>query len=383
MTTRVTILGSTGSIGRNALEVITSLGNGYQATGLSAHRQCGALIEQARRFRPTTVAVSDRHRGLQVRHRLNGSTELLLGPDGLVELIRRPDSDYVINAIVGAAGLPATLEAARLGKSIGIANKETLVVAGELITNVSKETGATIYPIDSEHSAISQCVRAGDMKEVVKIYLTASGGPFRTWSSRQIENATLEDALRHPTWRMGPKITIDSATMMNKALEIIEAKWLFGLDADQIEVLVHPESIIHSMVEFCDGSFIAQMGAPDMRIPIQYALTHPRRAPASGQRLNVKLLRRMNFEPPDHERFPALELGYVVARKGGTSGAVLNAANEAAVDAFQSGTIPFPKIVELSRDILRRHDLVTSPTLEQLMAADEWARNEVKECLRY
>jgi 1-deoxy-D-xylulose-5-phosphate reductoisomerase len=380
MPTHITVLGSTGSIGRNALEVIDALGPDYRAAALSAHRRCDDLLRQIQQHHPHAVAVSDAQRGEALRPSLNG-TELLLGPEGLVDLVRRPDCDFVIAAIVGAAGLPATLEAVKLGKSVGIANKETLVVAGGLIMATAKASGAALIPIDSEHSAIFQCIRAGDQKEISKIYLTTSGGPFRTWSPDQIAAATLDDAMNHPTWDMGPKITIDSATMMNKALEIIEAKWLFGVDPDQIEVIVHPESIIHSMVEFCDGSLIAQLGSPDMRTPIQYALTHPRRAPASGNRLDVRSLRRMNFEPPDLDRFPALRLGHEVARKGGSSGAVLNAANEAAVEAFRQYKISFTEIVKITENVLKRHEWIAEPTLDELTAADQWARQEVKACL--
>ncbi len=256
------------------------------------------------------------------------------------------------------------------------------MVAGSVLVPLARQTGATLLPIDSEHSAIFQAMNAGRRNEVRKVYLTASGGPFRTWSAEQIAGASLADALRHPTWNMGPKITIDSATMMNKALEIIEARWLFDLDVDSIEVLIHPESIIHSMVEFCDGSVIAQLGTPDMRTPIQYALTYPERREACGSRLDFSTLRRLNFEPPDLERFPALRLGYDVARAGGTAGAVFNAANEAAVEAFREGVIPFGRIIELVERVLYRHHRVDEPDLETLLAADAWARQEVAECLK-
>jgi 1-deoxy-D-xylulose-5-phosphate reductoisomerase len=282
-----------------------------------------------------------------------------------------------VAAIVGAAGLPSTIAAVEAGKQVGLANKEALVVAGSLLVPLAERTGAALLPIDSEHSAVFQSMAAGRRSEVRRIYLTASGGPFRAWSTEDMARATLEDALRHPTWSMGPKITIDSATMMNKALEIIEARWLFGLSADSIEVLIHPESILHSMVEFKDGSVIAQLGTPDMRTPIQYALTYPERLEGAGKRLDFSTLRRLNFEPPDLERFPALRLGYEVARAGGTAGAVLNAANEAAVDAFRRGRIGFLDIVDITARVLGLHQLVRDPDLATLLAADAWARAQV------
>ena len=341
MPTRVTLLGSTGSIGRNTLDVIEHLGKAYCVAGLSANRRYEQLLEQADRAHPAAIALASTDAALAAKARLNGRAEhapaLLSGPQGLVELVRETDCDFVVAAIVGAAGVPATLEAVSLGKRVGIANKETLVMAGPLIMEVARTSGATLLPIDSEHSAIFQGLQAGTKKEIHKIYLTASGGPFRTWSTAEMANATVVDALRHPTWQMGPKITIDSATMMNKALEVIEAHWLFGVDADQIEIIIHPESIIHSMVEFCDGSVIAQLGAPDMRTPIQYALTHPDRAPGIGNRLGLKALRRMSFESPDVERFPALLLGYDVGRRGGAARAVVSGANEAAGNACPGG----------------------------------------------
>ncbi len=378
---RITILGSTGSIGNNSLEVIESLGPEYEVVGLAARSRWQQLLEQAHRFRPRAIAIGDATLIECVGARLNGTIDLLAGPEALVDLVRQGDCDFVISAIVGSAGLPATLAAAELGKDIGLASKEVLVVAGCLVVPLARRRGARLLPIDSEHSAIFQAMHAGKPEEVVKVYLTASGGPFREWSGEQMAQARLEDALRHPTWKMGPKITIDSATMMNKALEIVEAKWLFGLEPEAIEVLVHPESIVHSMVEFCDGSVIAQLGTPDMRTPIQYALTFPRRVRGPSRRLDLTSIRRMHFEPPDLDRFPALRLGYEVARLGGTAGAVLNGANEAAVQAFREGRIPFGQIVELTEDVLRRHSVIEEPDLDGLLAADAWARNEVAGCL--
>jgi 1-deoxy-D-xylulose-5-phosphate reductoisomerase len=309
-------------------------------------------------------------------------TEVLSGPQGLVDLAVDPLLDIVIVAVVGAAGLPAVLAATEAGKTVAIANKESLVCAGSLVMPMAQRCGATILPIDSEHSAILQAMHSGNRNEVKKVIITCSGGPFRTASSEEIAQATLADALNHPIWNMGPKITIDSATMMNKALEIIEARWLFDLAPDQIEVLIHPESVIHSMVEFCDGSVIAQMSSPDMRLPIQYALTYPNRAPGPSRRLNLRELGQLTFEPPDMERFPAIRLGFEVARQGGAAGAVLNGANEAAVEAFRAGEIGFAQITELAEHCLNNHNQLENPDLQQLMQADQWACDEVKRCIK-
>ncbi len=381
MTKRIAILGSTGSIGRNTLEVAAHLGIDCAVCGLAARRSWQALADQIRRWRPDVAALCDETAAKQLQRCLNGGTKLLAGEASLVDLVRRCDCDVVVAAVVGAAGLPATLAAVEAGKTVALANKEALVVAGSLIVPRLAETGARILPVDSEHSAVFQSMLSGRREEVKRIYLTASGGPFRTWSAEQMAEATVEDALRHPTWNMGPKVTIDSATLMNKALEIIEAKWLFGLDVDSIEVLIHPESIIHSMVEFCDGSVVAQLGTPDMRTPIQYALTYPERRPGCSDRLDWSAIRRLHFEPPDLERFPALRLGYEAARAGGTAGAVLNAANEEAVQAFREARIPFGRIVSTVEQVLRRHRFLAAPTLEDLLAADRWARQEVSRCL--
>lgn len=364
------------------MDVVRALGAEYRVVGLCAARRWRELAEQAAEVRPPAVAIADPSCAASLRPLLNGSTELLVGPEGLIELAGRKDSTFVVAAIVGAAGLPSTIAAVRAGKQVGLANKEALVVAGSILIPLSRQTGAQLLPIDSEHSAVFQSMTAGRPAEVRRVFLTASGGPFRTWSPDQIAQATLEDALRHPTWKMGPKITIDSATMVNKALEIIEARWLFGLPVEAIEVLLHPESIIHSMVEFCDGSVIAQLGTPDMRTPIQYSLTYPQRCPGCATRLDFTTIRRLNFEPPDMDRFPALRLGYEVARAGGTAGAVFNAANEAAVEAFLARRIPFGRIVELIERVLTRHTVQPRPDLETLLDADAWARREVAECLK-
>lgn len=375
----VAILGSTGSIGRMTLEVLASLGEPYRAVSLAAETQTDRLAAQVAATGVSRVSVGSEKAARSLREALPRASEveILVGPAGLEALASDPEADIVLSAVVGGAGLPAALAAVRAGKRLALANKESLVMAGALVMGAAAESGAEVVPVDSEHSAIFQAMRAGRKEEVARIYLTASGGPFRTWSAEQIAGATLQDALNHPTWNMGPKITIDSATMMNKALEVIEARWLFDVPADRITVVVHPESIIHSMVEFCDGSIVAQLGTPDMRTPIQYALTYPHRRPGPSERLDVLSLRRMHFEPPDTTRFPAVDLGFQAARRGGTSGAILNAANEAAVEAFRQDRIRFSDVVKLTSEALAEHEDIAEPTLEDLFEADAWARSFV------
>ena len=382
MSKRIVILGSTGSIGEAALEVVRALSGQFQVVGLAARGRWKRLAEQAKAFDVPHVAIADETHGDDLRASCPPSCKIHCGSDGLVELVTAAEPDFVMSAIVGAAGLPATLRAVENGVDVGLANKESLVVAGMLLMPLARQRGSQIIPVDSEHSAIFQAMKSGRPAEVRKIYLTASGGPFRSWTLAQMEQATLEDALNHPTWSMGPKITIDSATMMNKALEIIEARHLFGLDTDSIEVLIHPESIVHSMVEYCDGSIIAQLGVADMKIPIQYAMTYPKRANGPAEFMDWSKARALHFEPPDFERFPALRLGFEAARRGGTAGAVLNAANEAAVERFRAGTLSLTQIVQATEDALQRHDFIESPTLDQLLAVDAWARQEVEACIR-
>lgn len=362
-----------------ALEVVAGLGDSVRVTGLAAHRNWQLLAEQSRRFGVPHVALSDTAGESALRAELPG-VRIWPGPNGLAEMVRQIPADFVLAAVVGAAGLPATLAAVERGLDIGLANKESLVVAGALLMPLARERGGQVIPVDSEHSAVFQALQCGRREDAHKIYLTASGGPFRTWPTERIHAATLEDALKHPTWSMGPKITIDSATMMNKALEIIEARHLFDLAPEQIDVLIHPESIVHSMVEFRDGSLIAQLGVPDMKTPIQYAFTFPGRAPAPAQRLDWATARTLHFEPPDFERFPALRLGYEAAGRGGTVGAVLNAANEAAVEQFRRGVISFGEISKLIEDVMARHTVIADPTLDDLLMADRWARQEACAC---
>ncbi len=375
---RVVILGSTGSIGLSCLKVIEHLPDRLQAFGLSAHSRWKDLIEQAFRYQPRYIAVTD----ARVMPELCGQTmppgtHMLQGEDAIGKLVSEPQVDVVLTAIVGAAGLKGTWLALEAGKTVALANKETLVMAGPLVMELAARKRARILPVDSEHSAIFQALQAGQPREVARVVLTSSGGPFRGKTRAELADVTPEQALKHPTWNMGRKITVDSATLMNKALEIIEARWLFGLRPEQIEVIIHPESIVHSFVEFVDGSILAQMSPPDMCLPIQYALTYPERVNGPTQRLNWDELRSLNFQQPDVETFPALQLGYEVARRGGTCGAVLNAANEAAVGAFLDGALPFLDIPRVCRDVLDNHHYSERPTLSELIALDGWSRQEV------
>lgn len=376
---RVAVLGSTGSIGVSTLSVIEHLGEPYRAVCLSAHRQGKLLVEQVRKFGPAAVALTDgpTHESLCAQVRELGA-ECYCEPEGLLKLVRREDVDIVLAAIVGSAGLPAVIAAVEAGKTLALANKEALVVAGSLIIPLAKKNGVPILPVDSEHSAVFQAMQCGRLDEVRRVILTASGGPFRSASQKEMENATLADALNHPTWRMGNKITIDSATMFNKALELIEACWLFGLPPEKIEIVIHPESVVHSMVEYVDGSVIAQLSPPDMRTPIQYALTHPHRQGGSTRRLDLLKPFSLNFQPPDPERFPAIRLAYEVAKKGETYGAVLNGANEAAVAAFIKGRIRFGQIASVVEHTIASHRPTPKPSLTDLMAADRWARADAE-----
>ena len=374
----IAILGATGSIGTSTLDVIESSAGQLQAVALSAHGQLDKLTAIAQRLRPRWVVASDQ--ALADQHDWTGLPDdatLLKGSESLERIAAHRDVDTVVAAIVGSAGLRSTWAALDAGKRVALANKETLVVAGPLVNALVKQSGAELIPVDSEHRAIFQALAAGRRQDVRRVILTASGGPFRGYSQQQLEAVQLADALRHPTWNMGRKISIDSATMMNKALEIIEARWLFELEPEQIDVVVHPQSIVHSIVEYADGSHVAQMSPPDMRLPIQYALTYPARWQLEGPRLDFTSSFALDFEPPDHERFPAIRLGLEVARAGGSAGAVVNAANEAAVGEFIEGRLRFVEIVPACRAILENHHFDPHPTLEQLFELDRWARGEV------
>jgi 1-deoxy-D-xylulose-5-phosphate reductoisomerase len=381
MAKRIAILGSTGSIGTNALDVIEHIGGDYRAVALSAKSQTRKLLDQVKRHRPAAVAVGDEADDSCCREIERLGAKVYRGPGGLVEMVQRDDVDQVLAAIVGAAGLPAVFAAVRAGKNIALANKESLVVAGSLLIPEAQRRGVTILPVDSEHSAVFQALKAGRREEIRKVILTASGGPFRNATKEQIARATPQEALAHPTWRMGGKVTIDSATMFNKGLELIEACWLFDLPPKKIEVVIHPESVIHSMVEFVDGSTLAQLSPPDMRTPIQYAITYPERLSGIGRRMDWREKVSLRFEPPDMEKFPALAIAYDVARRGGTLGAVMNAANEVAVEAFLAGKIAFGRISDVVARTIRTHAPVQEPAMDDLMTADRWARQTAADLL--
>jgi 1-deoxy-D-xylulose-5-phosphate reductoisomerase len=377
------ILGSTGSIGQSTLEVVRHSQGVFRVGALSAHRKFDLLCQQAAEFRPRYVVATD---GADAEgfdwSCLPPGTELVRGSRGMAQVVSLPEIDVVVAAVVGSAGLTGTWAALEAGKTVALANKETLVMAGPLVMQLAAERSAKILPVDSEHSAVLQALAAGGRSEVKRIVLTASGGPFRCYSREQMERATVAEALAHPTWQMGPKITVDSATMMNKALEIIEARWLFDLSPEQIDVVIHPQSIVHSMVEYLDGSVLAQLSPPDMKLPIQYALTWPGRLECPARKLDLTQALRLDFEPPDEDRFPSLALGKEVARQGGTAGAVLNAANEAAVARFLEGSLGLMQIVPACRSVLENHTFDPAPGLEDLLRLDGWARQEITRWMR-
>lgn len=382
---RLIILGSTGSIGTATLEVIDHLrqvgGRNYRVVGLAAGRNAALLAEQAARYGVEHVALADIRAAPGAAALPTGA---LRGPDAalrLIEAIARP-GDMVMAAMVGSAGLAPTLAAIERGCHVALANKETLVAAGALVMPAVARAGVRLLPVDSEHSALWQCMRAGEPRQVRRVVLTASGGPFRTWDAERTANATPQQALNHPTWNMGPKITIDSASLMNKGLELIEAHWLFDLPAEKIEAIVHPESIVHSFVEFVDGSVVAQLGAPSMKLPIQYALDLEHRAPGCCPVLDWQALSRLDFQPVDHARFPAIGLAHRVIRTGGTSGAILNGANEAAVEAFMAGRIPFGLIGTLVAEALDAIPVRPADDLATVLAADAQARAFVAQHIR-
>lgn len=345
----------------------------FRVTYLTANRNVTLLEEQIRHFRPKGVVLLD-ERAYAQRPYANGATEVLIGQDGLKDIVQRNDVDLVLSALVGFAGLEPTIEAIRAGKHIALANKETLVVAGEIIMREVRQRGVQLLPVDSEHSAILQCLRGENAASVERLILTASGGPFLNFDKGVFGAITVEQALNHPTWKMGNKITIDSATLMNKGLEVIEAFWLFGLPPEKIEVIVHPQSVIHSMVEFADGSIKAQLGFPDMKIPIQYALMYPERPAASYKRLDFPTLRQLTFQKPDMEKFRCLALAYGALERGGTTPAVLNAANEVAVQLFLEGRLPFDAIPVMIESALAAHSPVHNVSLEDVVRADRDTR---------
>jgi 1-deoxy-D-xylulose-5-phosphate reductoisomerase len=371
----LSVLGSTGSIGAQTLEVVRGLGNGFRIEALAAARNWEKLLEQAREFRPAAVGLIDARAADALRAAgLPAGVRLVCGADEVAALGAEAAATTVVNGITGAAGLAASLAAVRAGKTLALANKESMVMAGPLLRREAARSGAAVLPVDSEHNALFQALRAGADHEVRRLILTASGGPFRTLPRERFGEVTPAMALKHPNWDMGPKITVDSSTLMNKALEIVEARWLFDMPAHRIEVLIHPQSIIHSMVEFRDGSIIAQLGAPDMRTPIQYALTYPERAEGIGTRLDLSRALALELSPPDTDRFPSVRFGFEAARRGGVAGAVLNAANEVAVERFLAGRLSFPRIFDVVEGALADARDTGEPTLEAILEADRRAR---------
>jgi 1-deoxy-D-xylulose-5-phosphate reductoisomerase len=372
----VVLLGSTGSIGTSTIKVATDLPDRMRLLGLGAGNNCELLLEQTRLHRPEAISIADPSKADELRAALGTGTEVFSGTEGLVKLATLPGADIVVIAIVGTAGLKPALAAIRAGKDIAVASKEILVMAGEIVMNEARKQGVRVLAVDSEHSAIFQCLDGKPANSVRKLWLTASGGPFRATPKSEFVNITVERALKHPSWVMGRKITIDSATLFNKGLEMIEARWLFGVEIARVSVVVHPQSVVHSMVEFVDGSMLAQLSTPDMCLPIQYALTYPDRAPSERVQTDLAKLGSLTFEEPDAERFPALDLARRAGEVGGTLPAVLNAANEVAVDAFVDGRINFPQISELVGRTMERHSVVSHPMLDQILQADAWARRE-------
>jgi len=370
----ICILGSTGSIGKNSLEVISNFPDKFRVRYLTANTNTRLLEEQIARFRPKAVAVLNEQCADNLRLSSNGSLKVFAGEEGLKEIASHNDVDIVINSLVGFAGLRPTIEAIKNGKTVALANKETLVVAGEIITKLVKKHRARLIPIDSEHSAILQCLAGEKPENIARLILTASGGPFLHMDKKKFKNIKVEAALNHPNWKMGNKITIDSATLMNKGLEVIEAHWLFNLPSDKIDVLIHPQSIIHSMVEFIDGSVKAQLGVPDMKIPIQYALTYPKRTASNFKRVDFVELHEMTFFKLDRKKFECLQLAYEALEKGGTAPAILNAANEVAVEFFLHNKISFDRIPKLIEETLNKIPIKQKPSIEDIIQTDKAAR---------
>lgn len=380
---RITILGATGSIGRNCLQVIQAHPNEFKVMGLSTHHRVDLLYEQCLKFKPEMVCITGKDFPLMFFEKIEQlGIEITTGKQGLEELASRSDVDILVNGLVGSSGLLPTLAAISQKVDIALANKEILVMAGEIITSLAEQNGVRILPIDSEHSAIFQCMQGENQAQINRLILTASGGPFQGYTAEQLEKVTSEQALKHPRWCMGNKVSIDSATLMNKGLEVIEAYWLFRIPVSQIEVVIHPESIIHSMVEFIDGAIKAQLGIPDMKIAIQYALTYPNRKYCQSERLSFNFVSKLTFEPPDFQRFPACALAYESLRIGGAAPAVLNAANEEAVQYFIQQKIKFNQIATLVEAAVYQHQPTSNPDLDEILAADLWARNFIKEAVR-
>ncbi|MDE6716040.1 MAG: 1-deoxy-D-xylulose-5-phosphate reductoisomerase [Muribaculaceae bacterium] len=383
MIRRIAILGSTGSIGTQTLDIIEEYPSKFRATLLTARNNASLLIEQAKKFRPSRVVIANENKYAEVKEALAPlGIDVASGSDAICEAVKADDIDIVVTAMVGYSGLKPTINAIKAGKDIALSNKETLVVAGELITALANEYKINIYPVDSEHSAIYQCLVGEQSKDINKLILTASGGPFRTWNKKQMEDITVAQALNHPNWSMGAKVTIDSASMMNKGFEIMEARWLFGIEADRIDVAVHPQSIVHSMVEFVDGSIKAQLGLPDMHLPIRYALGCPEsRLKSEGKKLTIADYSHLTFEEPDLDRFPMLALAYSAINTGGNMPCALNAANEIAVAAFLSEKIKFMQIPVLVEKAIEATSYIKTPTYQDYVATNDEIRGVAEELI--
>ena len=378
MKRRISILGATGSIGVNALKVVSHLENELEVVYLSANKNMILLMKQIKKYQPKAVCIVDEESYNLVKEEVQSfNIEILFGRSGLLELAKRSDVDVMLNALVGAPGMEPTLLAIKAGVDVALSNKESLVMAGNIIKKAQEQSGAEIFPVDSEHSAIWQCLVGEELEDLNRIILTGSGGPFRQKDISLFSNITVKEALNHPNWDMGEKITIDSATMMNKGLEVIEAYWLFRIDPDQINIIVHPQSIIHSMVEMKDGSVKAQMGVPDMKVPIQYALTYPRHIEATWEKLDLINCADLTFEKPDYNRFPCIALGFKVLERFGSSGAALNLSNDYAVYRFLNEEIQFTDIPRINESVLEEHPWIEEPSLEDLLELDEWVKNYV------
>lgn len=379
----ISILGSTGSIGRQCLDVVSRHPGRFRVVALAAGSSMDVLAEQVRAFRPQLVSVGDASCVRELKSRLGSSNgrgpEIYTGAAGLEAVATHPSAEIVVSAAVGVVGLPATYAAIQRGKTVALANKEVLVAAGEVVMAAARKAGVALLPVDSEHNAVHQCLRAGGPKEVRRLVLTASGGPFRTTPVSRLARVTPKQALAHPNWRMGPRITIDSATLMNKGFEVIEARWLFDMPLDRIDVVIHPQSIIHSMVEYVDGSVLAQLGPPDMRLPIQYALTYPERVPSAGFSLDWSRIKRLEFAEPSLRKFPCLALARQAIRRGGAAPCALNAADETAVAAFLAGRVPFPGIARIVERVLDQTPSAPLSSIDDVLAADREARRKAEE----
>jgi len=371
----IAIIGCTGSIGTQTLDCVRNLG--IKVSSLSANSNIDLLEQQINEFSPEIVSVGTEALAIELKKRIGKKCEVFFGNEGNITAATVPSAELVVTSIVGVAGLLPTIEAIKKGKNIALANKETMVAAGAIVMKLAKENNVQIIPVDSEHSAIFQCLRSGNKAELEKILLTASGGPFRGYTKEQLKDVTLAQALKHPNWSMGSKVTIDSATLMNKGLEVIEARWIFDVDVNKIEVVVHPQSVIHSMVEYVDGSVIAQLGSPDMRLPIQYAITYPERAKAEFSKLDFFKLSSLTFEKPDMETFRCLKLAFEALKAGGTMPAVMNAANETAVNLLLKGKIQFHQISDIVEDIMLKHNVNISPSIDDIIDVDMWARKKI------